>query len=118
MNPYLCVGPEECGSSRTSSPVPTRIKNSCQALRLVGNIYNMHVHIYVQHITITDIRNFMHSYHGLIQVLMLITGLCLFETPVGVTELILFKNTLRYYRSEQYTFVSSYSLFKLLSYNY
>ena len=27
MNPYSCVGPEECGSSRTSSPVPTRIKN-------------------------------------------------------------------------------------------
>ena len=22
MNPYSCVGPEECGSSRTSSPVP------------------------------------------------------------------------------------------------
>ena len=26
MNPYSCVGPVECGSSRTSSPVPTRIK--------------------------------------------------------------------------------------------
>ena len=48
----------------------------------------MHVHIYVQHITITDIINFMHSYHRLIQVLMLITRLCLFETPVRVTELI------------------------------
>ena len=32
----------------------------------------MHVHIYVKHITITDIGNYMHSYHGLIQILMLI----------------------------------------------
>ena len=29
MNPYSCVGPDECGSSRMSSPVPTRIKNMC-----------------------------------------------------------------------------------------
>ena len=26
MNPYKCVGPAECGRSRTSSTVPTRIK--------------------------------------------------------------------------------------------
>ena len=56
MNPYSCVGPDECGSSRTSSPVPTRIKNPCYALRLVGNIYNMRVHSYTKHITITGIR--------------------------------------------------------------
>ena len=79
MNPYSCVGLVECGSSQTSSPIPTRIKNPFQALRLVGNICNMHIHIYVQHITITDIRNCMHSYHRLIQVLMLICilDLCL-----------------------------------------
>ena len=46
------------------------------------------MHSYNKHITITDIRNFMHSDHGLIQVIMLITDLCLFGTPVGVTELI------------------------------
>ena len=49
----------------------------------------MHIHNYNNCITITDIRNFMDSYHGLIQVLKLITDLCLFRTPVGVTELIL-----------------------------
>ena len=49
----------------------------------------MHIHNYNKCITITDIRNFMHSYHRLIQVLMLITGLCSFGTFVGVTELIL-----------------------------
>ena len=40
---------------------------------------HMHIHNYNKCITITDIRNFMHSYHGLIQVLKLITGLCLFR---------------------------------------
>ena len=45
--------------------------------------------MYIQHITITNIRISMHSYNGLIQVLMLITDLCLFGSPVGVTELIL-----------------------------
>ena len=49
----------------------------------------MHIHNYNKCITITDIKNFVHSYHRLIQVLMLITGLCSFGTPVGVTELIL-----------------------------
>ena len=49
----------------------------------------MHIHNYNKCITITDIRNFMHSYRVLIQVLKLITGLCLFGTPVGVIELIL-----------------------------
>ena len=52
----------------------------------------MHIHNYNKCITITDIQNFMHSYHGLIQVLKLITDLCLFGTPVGVTELILIQN--------------------------
>ena len=49
----------------------------------------MHIHNYNKCVTITDIRNFMHSYHGLIQVLLLITGLYSFRTPVGVTELML-----------------------------
>ena len=65
----------------------------------------MHIHNYNKCITITDIINLMHSYHGLIQVLKLITDLCLFGTPVGVTELILilwslhwFGGTRRYHR--------------------
>ena len=29
VNPYKCVGPAVCGCVQTSSPVPTRIKNSC-----------------------------------------------------------------------------------------
>ena len=65
----------------------------------------MHIYNYNECIIITDIRNFMHSYHGLKQVLKLITGLCLFRTPIGVTELILmlqslhlFGGTRRYHR--------------------
>ena len=53
---------------------------------------NMHIHNYNKCITITDIRNFMDSYHGLIQVLKLITGLCLFGAPVEVTGLILMQD--------------------------
>ena len=29
VNPYKCVGPAVCGCLLMSSPVPTRIKNSC-----------------------------------------------------------------------------------------
>ena len=29
VNPYKCAGPAVCGSFQMSSPVPTRIKNSC-----------------------------------------------------------------------------------------
>ena len=56
---------------------------------LSGNICIMHIHIYSKHITIIDIRVFLHSYKELIQLLMLITDLCLFRSPVGATELIL-----------------------------
>ena len=31
MNPYSCVGPVVCGSSRTSSLVPTQIKRKTRA---------------------------------------------------------------------------------------
>ena len=48
----------------------------------IKNLYN-------QHITIKNIIISMHSYNGLIHVLILITGLYLFGSPVGVTELIL-----------------------------
>ena len=58
----------------------------------------MHIHSYNKRITITNIRNFMHLYHGLIQVLMLITDLCLFGIPVGVTELIRSQNLYLYNR--------------------
>ena len=53
---------------------------------------HMHIHNYNKCITIRDIRNFMDSYHGPIQVLKLITGLCLFGTLVGVTGLILMQD--------------------------
>ena len=53
---------------------------------------HMHIHNYNKCITIIDIRNFMDSYHGLIQVRKLIKGLCLFGTPVGVTGLILMQD--------------------------
>ena len=53
----------------------------------------MHVHIYVQHITITDIKNFMHSYHRFIQVLIFIQvsrrsyrAYSYLEIPVGITN--------------------------------
>ena len=70
----------------------------------------MHIHNYNKCITITNIINFMHLYHGLIQVLILIqdsrrsyrtyayteliliTDLYSFETPVGVIELMLIQN--------------------------
>ena len=48
-----------------------------------------YAYTHLKHITITDIRIFMHSYNELIQLLMLIIDLCLFRSPIGVTELIL-----------------------------
>ena len=48
-----------------------------------------YAYTHLTHKTITDNINFMHLYYELIQVLLLITSLCLFRTPVGVTELIL-----------------------------
>ena len=51
---------------------------------LSGKICIMHIHISSKHITITDIRIFMHSYKKLIQLLMLITDLCLFGSPLGL----------------------------------
>ena len=57
----------------------------------------MHIHNYNKCITITDIINFIQSYHGLIQVFMLTTGLCSFRTLVGVTELNFMQNLYLYY---------------------
>ena len=48
-----------------------------------------YAYTHLTHKTITDNINFMHLYYKLIRILLLIIGLCLFETPVGVTELIL-----------------------------
>ena len=48
-----------------------------------------YAYTHLTHKTIKDNINFMHLYYELIQVLLLITSLCLFRTPVGVTELIL-----------------------------
>ena len=44
---------------------------------------------YSKQITVIDIRIFMNSYNKLIHILILITDLCLFRFPVGVTKLIL-----------------------------
>ena len=53
----------------------------------------MHIHSYNKHITITYIINYMHSYHGLIQVLMLIRisrrscrAYSYIKVPVGTTQ--------------------------------
>ena len=48
-----------------------------------------YAYTHLKHITITDIRILMHSYNELIQLLMLITDLCLFGSPIEVIELIL-----------------------------
>ena len=48
-----------------------------------------YAYTHLTHKTITDNINSMHLYYELIQVLLLITGLRLFEYPVGVTYLIL-----------------------------
>ena len=53
---------------------------------LSGNIGNIHIPSYNKRITTIDIRNCMHSYHGLIQVLMLIPSSRLFGSPVGGTK--------------------------------
>ena len=74
----------------------------------------MHIHSYSKHITIADIRTCMHSYTELIQFLMPITNLCLFGSPVRVTELFLFRTyaynrlmliriSLRSYRAYSYS---------------
>ena len=46
-----------------------------------------YAYTHLTHKTITDNINFMHLYYGLIRVLPLIIGLCLFGSPVGVTDL-------------------------------
>ena len=38
--------------------------------------------------------------------------------PYELQSLLIFRNTRTYYRSERYTFISSYLFFRLLSYNY
>ena len=48
-----------------------------------------YAYTYLTHKTITDNINFMHLYYELIQVLLLIIGLLLFGSPVGVTNLML-----------------------------
>ena len=45
----------------------------------------------------------MISYNKLIHLLVLIADLYLFRSPVGVTELILYRGTRRYYRTYTYT---------------
>ena len=50
-----------------------------------------YAYTHLTHKTITDNINFMHLYYELIQVLF-ITDLCLFRTPIGVTELIIIQD--------------------------
>ena len=51
-----------------------------------------YAYTHLTHKTITDNINFMHLYYELIQVLLFITDLCLFRTPIEVTELILIQD--------------------------
>ena len=51
-----------------------------------------YAYTHLTHKIITDNIIFMHLYYELIQVLLLITGLRLFGSSVGVTELILMQN--------------------------
>ena len=75
--------------------------------------HRSYAYTHLTHKTITDNIIFMHLYYELIQVLLLITGLRLFGSPVGVTELILMQNLCLYrlmfiwdsrrsYRTESY----------------
>ena len=50
---------------------------------------------HLNHKTITNIRIVMHSYNELVQLLKLITSLCIFGPPIGVTKLI----TRTYYKT-------------------
>ena len=45
----------------------------------------------------------MNSYNKLVNILVLIADLYLFRSPIGVTELILYRDTRRYYRTYTYT---------------
>ena len=54
------------------------------------------MHIHISRIIITDNINFMHLYYELIRVILLITGLRLFGSPVGVTDLNLMQNLCLY----------------------
>ena len=51
-----------------------------------------YAYTHLTHKTIIDNINFMHLYYELIRVLKLITVLCLFRSPIGVTELIVIQN--------------------------
>ena len=55
-----------------------------------------YAYTHLKHKTITDIRIFMHSYNELIQLLMLITDLCLFGYPVGHIFILISRRTHTY----------------------
>ena len=84
MNPYWCVGPAVCG---------------CLLLYLHGlkpvlsftlsEKHMSYAYTHLMHKTITNNINCMHLYYELIRVLLLITGLYSYGTPVEVTRLIL-----------------------------
>ena len=54
-----------------------------------------YAYTHLKHKTITDIKIFMLSYNELIQLLKLITNICLFGSPIEVTKLI----TRTYYKA-------------------
>ena len=54
-----------------------------------------YAYTHLKHKTITDIKIFMHSYNELIQLLKLITNICLFGSPIKVTKLF----TCTYYKA-------------------
>ena len=51
-----------------------------------------YAYTHLTHKTMTDNINLMHLYYELIRVRLLIIGLRLFGSPVGVTDLILMQN--------------------------
>ena len=54
-----------------------------------------YAYTHLKHKTITYIKIFMHSYNELIQLIKLITNICLFGSPIVVTKLI----TRTYYKA-------------------
>ena len=69
----------------------------------MGNIGSMHIHIYIQHITITDIRISMHSNNGLnTSTYAFIQNLFLFRT-YAYNRLMFIRISRRSYRTYSYS---------------
>ena len=79
------------------------LKTRAKHLRLVGNICSMHIHIYMQHITITNIKISLHSYNGLnTSTYAFIQNLFLFRTYAH-NRLMFIRISRRSYRTYSYS---------------